>query len=725
MARKLENAIRGIHGFMAFRPMRTRLRKAVLASILFEATRRPGPAPGFGGDGATQKLASEPSSVSADDWGGCRESRYVVASCLDAPSPSRRRHAEGVAFVVTPFRFVRMRRLLRADAEVSRGICPPGSVLVVVAFVFACVASRARSTEPHPTCRGDACGAVGTVLQSSLNFGPSYLADATEASAAMLRERARGVPELRDVVAQMTLTPRIRLELVTSPSCAPAVADRRLVALATQSQCALRLTNLGTEWCDVGILTSERGESSLFYETSLVAGSTQSFDVSFVPPLGSTLFVAVGVCETDHKKGARLSGLRGLQGARGTGRLIGEILESQLEHTELGGAQMLTESALVVDVIGAGVVPAPRPPLLERIVGAVGRHYHPATRVLLFVVRADGLTAIVLDSHGVRAAQRIEGGWGAVESDLRQLHAAMKLDEATAARAPRAPKEVARGVRSAPKAAFMDRAMASRALSQRVLPPAIAEALDDAKHVIIVPVHGLGAIPWPMLPMGDAEIVDRFSLSISPGVLALAHAPEPWKAGFAHALIVGDPADADVPGWHFPRLRGAEAEARTVATALGAKPLIGNAATYNSVVEASATADLLYFAAHGVSSAERPMIESFLALGHNPWTAADILSGSFPKARLAVLSACQTGLGSFHPGGVIGLARSFLHSGVPRVVMSLWSVDDDATKDLMSHFVSSLAKEPPAAALRQAMLAIRAVQPDPSKWASFAVFGDP
>ena len=96
------------------------------------------------------------------------------------------------------------------------------------------------------------------------------------------------------------------------------------------------------------------------------------------------------------------------------------------------------------------------------------------------------------------------------------------------------------------------------------------------------------------------------------------------------------------------------------------------------------------------------------------------------RAQLAVLSACQTGLGQVHRGGVIGLGRAFQKAGVPRVVMSLWSIHDSATKTLMESFVLNLrAKMTPATALRKAMLKARKLYPDPRDWGAFVLLGTP
>ncbi len=61
------------------------------------------------------------------------------------------------------------------------------------------------------------------------------------------------------------------------------------------------------------------------------------------------------------------------------------------------------------------------------------------------------------------------------------------------------------------------------------------------------------------------------------------------------------------------------------------------------------------------------------------------------QAQLAVLSACETGVGELKKGeGVMSLARSFMAAGCPSVVTSLWSVDDKSTSEIMRHFYDNL-----------------------------------
>lgn len=61
------------------------------------------------------------------------------------------------------------------------------------------------------------------------------------------------------------------------------------------------------------------------------------------------------------------------------------------------------------------------------------------------------------------------------------------------------------------------------------------------------------------------------------------------------------------------------------------------------------------------------------------------------NAQLAVLSACETGVGELKRGeGVMSLARAFMYSGCPSVVTSLWSVDDKSTSEIMRYFYENL-----------------------------------
>ncbi len=99
------------------------------------------------------------------------------------------------------------------------------------------------------------------------------------------------------------------------------------------------------------------------------------------------------------------------------------------------------------------------------------------------------------------------------------------------------------------------------------------------------------------------------------------------------------------------------------------------------------------------------------------------------NADLVVLSACQTALGKEIKGeGLIGLTRGFMYAGAPRVVASLWRIDDRATAELMTRFYRGMLRDGlrPAAALRAAQVSMWQDRrwAAPHYWAAFTIQGE-
>ncbi|MFB2936905.1 tetratricopeptide repeat protein [Aerosakkonemataceae cyanobacterium BLCC-F154] len=106
----------------------------------------------------------------------------------------------------------------------------------------------------------------------------------------------------------------------------------------------------------------------------------------------------------------------------------------------------------------------------------------------------------------------------------------------------------------------------------------------------------------------------------------------------------------------------------------------------------------------------------------------DIFNLNLP-AELVVLSACETGLGENVKGeGLVGLTRGFMYAGSRRVIVSLWSVNDAATSELMAKFYQKILQggKNPVQALREAQLEMWNSQDrrSPYYWAAFTVQGD-
>jgi CHAT domain-containing protein/tetratricopeptide (TPR) repeat protein len=98
-------------------------------------------------------------------------------------------------------------------------------------------------------------------------------------------------------------------------------------------------------------------------------------------------------------------------------------------------------------------------------------------------------------------------------------------------------------------------------------------------------------------------------------------------------------------------------------------------------------------------------------------------------AELVVLSACQTGLGKEVKGeGLVSLTRGFMYAGAPRVVVSFWNVNDEATAELMARFYRAILKNQmrPAEALRSAQVSLmkETAWKSPFYWAAFTIQGE-
>jgi CHAT domain-containing protein len=164
---------------------------------------------------------------------------------------------------------------------------------------------------------------------------------------------------------------------------------------------------------------------------------------------------------------------------------------------------------------------------------------------------------------------------------------------------------------------------------------------------------------------------------------------------------------------------------------------VGLAATREAAMSASlAQYRIIHFATHGLFDSSHPdragivlsMFDEHGAPRNGVLSLRDIYNLNLP-AELVVLSACNTALGKDIDGeGLVGLTRGFMYAGAPRVVASLWTVDDTASAELMTRFYKKILKEklPPSAALRAAQVEMwkETTWKSPSYWAAFVLQGE-
>jgi CHAT domain-containing protein/tetratricopeptide (TPR) repeat protein len=194
-------------------------------------------------------------------------------------------------------------------------------------------------------------------------------------------------------------------------------------------------------------------------------------------------------------------------------------------------------------------------------------------------------------------------------------------------------------------------------------------------------------------------------------------------------------------GLPLARLMGTRTEAEQIGQIV--KTSGGTAETWldlNANEANVATKDLknyrvVHIATHGLLNAERPQFTGLvLSLVGNKtgdgFLRTDEIFNLNLGSPLVMLSACETGLGKEKKGeGIIGLTRAFMYAGAPTVGVSLWSVADRSTADLMTGFYKRMLTgtgAPAASAMRQAQMDMIAGKKyaAPFYWAPFVLVGD-
>jgi len=131
----------------------------------------------------------------------------------------------------------------------------------------------------------------------------------------------------------------------------------------------------------------------------------------------------------------------------------------------------------------------------------------------------------------------------------------------------------------------------------------------------------------------------------------------------------------------------------------------------------------VHIATHGYFRQDNPMFSS-IRLGTSHLSLYDLSYLQLP-ADLIVLSGCATGLNVVSPGDeLMGLVRGLLQAGAQSLVLSLWDVHDESTKEFMIGFSTrpqaGLSKPK---AMQATMQELRRSYPHPYYWAPFSLIG--
>jgi len=277
-----------------------------------------------------------------------------------------------------------------------------------------------------------------------------------------------------------------------------------------------------------------------------------------------------------------------------------------------------------------------------------------------------------------------------------------------------------------------------RQIYQQLIAP-IETALppDPEDLVVLIPHESLFYLPFAALEDAEGQaLIERHTLLTAPAIQLLDWTLVGDRGSVSSPpLVVGNPVMPTVPDLSpLQPLPGAAAEAQTIAQLFQTEAILGAAATESAITAQMPTADMIHLATHGlldyVDDRDRVPIPGAIALAPSATadgllTAREIAQLSL-TAELVVLSACDTGLGEVTGDGVVGLSRSLIAAGAQSTVVSLWSVPDAPTAELMTTFYTHLQQgHTKAQALRQAMLQTRDTYPNPLAWAAFVLIGNP
>ena len=311
---------------------------------------------------------------------------------------------------------------------------------------------------------------------------------------------------------------------------------------------------------------------------------------------------------------------------------------------------------------------------------------------------------------------------------------------------------------------------AARLLHEKLIAP-LQPLFGDAKHLVISPDGQLTLIPFEALRDVDGRylVEGRLVSYVTTGrdlVRMLAPRPPAGRAVvFADPAFDGRPTDPsaaklardrraslpssrrsittgkDLSATYFAPLAGTASEAERIRKLFPNMELRIGADASEQALKNLQAPQILHVATHGFflqEGIENPLLRSGLALtGANlPRTSGDdgLLTAleaanlSLWGTKLVTLSACDTGLGVVRNGeGVYGLRRAFFLAGAESLVMSLWSVSDLVTREMMTGYYAGLNEGlGRGAALRRMQLQMmkRNGRSHPFYWASFIQAGE-
>ncbi|MFZ4619931.1 MAG: CHAT domain-containing protein [Bacteroidota bacterium] len=313
-------------------------------------------------------------------------------------------------------------------------------------------------------------------------------------------------------------------------------------------------------------------------------------------------------------------------------------------------------------------------------------------------------------------------------------------------------------------------------LYSRLVKPILSE-ISGASRLTIVPDGILYSLPFEALPLSRpgtnnvdfstvGYLINRFDISYTYSAAFRAlHQEDELKRGsltsfagfapvfkdsskgsdlfanrsFAEQSGVSDVRSITLDGKRFNELKYSEDEVTSIGQRMrdhdiSASTFLFSSATEHNFKMNAPSYDILHIATHGFINERDPRLSAVIFSQPDHEAADDdgVLYVNETvnlqlKARLVVLSSCESGVGQFVNGeGMIALSRGLLYAGAQNVIFSLWKVSDKQTYRLMDEFYRNLTEgKGYSSSLRSAKLSmIRSKETAfPGKWSGFVLIG--
>ncbi|MBI9038217.1 MAG: CHAT domain-containing protein [Bacteroidales bacterium] len=245
------------------------------------------------------------------------------------------------------------------------------------------------------------------------------------------------------------------------------------------------------------------------------------------------------------------------------------------------------------------------------------------------------------------------------------------------------------------------------------------ENLIEEKKIIIIPDDKLGYIPFGTLLYDNPDtskidyrnlpyLIKKNNISYSYSANLLFNNNEDKSPVNDEVLLIGPTYENTTRldsnhllfsyGIHgfLVELPNSKGEISKINEIFDGISLIDSDATESNFKQKSKDFDILHLAMHTIVNDTNPMFSKLIFTLDND-TVQDGFLNTYEiyslelNARMAVLSACNTGSGKLQRGeGIMSLARGFIYAGVPSIIMTLWEVDDVSGSEIMAGFYSYL-----------------------------------